>query len=392
MDGLPLGKQRKGVDDLEFRTYEDLNRVILQNMSKLPQDIDLVVGIPRSGLMVASMIALYRNLPLTSLDDFIEGRLFTPGMTKPKDGWIADLHDARKILVVEDSVASGNSILQAKEKIKQHSPYADRCIYLAAYVQKSSASLVDLYLEILEQPRIFQWNFLQHGFLIHACFDIDGVLCDDPSPDQNDDGPCYRDFLLHAPLKLKPQRPVKYLVTSRLEKYRSETEQWLAEHDIPYEQLIMMNVATAEERRRLGNHASFKAEQYRKHKDAQLFIESEDAQAREIFHLTNKPVFCVDSQVYYCDIGREHRIVQMAMRKNRIKEFLKQFRLIRYAMSAVNPSSISCQKMGGGTLSRKTFRHKLVRLHLHSSSLRLTRRTTRSQGFAMPSRRWSQWS
>lgn len=124
---------------------------------------------------------------------------------------------------------------------------------------------MDLYLEILEQPRIFQWNFLQHGFLIHACFDIDGVLCDDPSPEQNDDGPRYRDFLLHAPLKLKPQRPVKYLVTSRLEKYRPETEQWLAEHDIPYEQLIMMDVATAEERRRLGNHASFKAEQYRKH-------------------------------------------------------------------------------------------------------------------------------
>ena len=378
---------------MEFRTYEDLNRVILQNMSKLPQDIDLIVGIPRSGLMVASMIALYRNLPLTSLDDFIEGRLFTPGMTKPKDGWIADLHDARKILVVEDSVASGNSILQAKEKIKRYSQYADRCIYLAAYVQESSASLVDLYLEILEQPRIFQWNFLQHGFLIHACFDIDGVLCDDPSSKQNDDGPCYRDFLLHAPLKLKPQRPVKYLVTSRLEKYRSETEQWLAEHHIPYEQLIMMNVATAEERRRLGNHARFKAEQYRKHKDAQLFIESEDTQAREIFRLTNKPVFCVDSQVYYCDIGREHRIAQRAIHKNRVKDFLKQFRLVRYANECRKSLKRKLSENGGGgTLSRNSFRYAPVRLHHHRTSLRLPRRTTRSQGFAMLFRRCSRWN
>lgn len=328
---LPLGKRREGVDVLEFRTYDDLSRVILQNMSRLPQDIDLVVGVPRSGLMVASMIALYRNLPLTSLDDFLEGRLFTPGRSKPKDGWITALQDARRILVVEDSAASGQSILQAREQIGHCSPYAERCVYLAAYVQESAAQFVDFYLEVLEQPRIFQWNFLQHGFLMQACFDIDGVLCEDPSPEQNDDGPRYREFLLHAPLKLRPQRPVRYLVTSRLERYRAETEQWLAEQQIPYEQLIMMDVATAAERRRLGNHAAFKAAQYRAHEDAQLFIESEDAQAREIFRLTNKPVFCIESQVYYCDHGREWRIAQTAIRKHRVKEFLKQFRLVRYA-------------------------------------------------------------
>lgn len=315
---------------MEFRTYKDLNQGILSHLSELPQDIDLIVGIPRSGLMLATMIALYLNLPITSLDDFLDKRVFASGSTKPKKGWIHNLDEARKILIVEDSVASGHSILEAKAKIQEQSPYADRCLFLAAYVQKSSASLVDFYFEILEQPRIFQWNFLQHTFLGASCFDIDGVLCEDPTPEQNDDGEKYRDFLLNAPLKLHPCRPVRWLVTSRLEKYRSETEAWLKKNHIEYDKLIMMNVATAEERRRLGNHAAFKAKYYASFKDAQLFVESEDAQAREIFARTNKPVFCIESQNYYCDKNREQHIAQVALRNHRIKTFLKKFRIVRY--------------------------------------------------------------
>jgi uncharacterized HAD superfamily protein/hypoxanthine phosphoribosyltransferase len=321
---------------VEFRTYQDLNNTILRNISKIPQNVDLIVGIPRSGLMVASIIALYRNLPLTSLDDFLDGNLFTPGITKPKNGWIKNVHEARKILIVEDSVNSGASIQKAKNLIKEKSDCADKCIYLAAYVKKSTIKLVDLYFEVLELPRIFQWNFLQHVYLSQCCFDIDGVLCDDPSPDQNDDGPNYRDFLLHAPLKLYPQRQVKYLVSSRLEKYRPETENWLKENHISYGELILMNLPSAEERRRLGNHAEFKAEQYRKHSDAVLFIESDDIQAQKIFQLTNKPVFCINSQQYYCDKKRERKIALRFQQKEKYKAFLKRFLLVRIAIKIRN--------------------------------------------------------
>ena len=50
-------------------SYSDLHSIIQQNLWKIPQDIDLVIGIPRSGLMPASHIATSLNLPLQTLND-----------------------------------------------------------------------------------------------------------------------------------------------------------------------------------------------------------------------------------------------------------------------------------------------------------------------------------
>lgn len=312
-----------------FRTYKDLNQGILKHLADLPENIDLIVGVPRSGLMLAAILSCYLNLPLTSLDDFLDGRLFTSGITKPKTGWIKSINEARKILIVEDSVSSGNSIKMAKKRIVENSLYANKCIYFAAYVSPESIDTVDFYIEKLPGPRIFQWNFMQHEFLEESCSDIDGVLCEDPTPKENDDGENYRHFLLNARVKLIPRRKIKYLVTARLEKYRLETEQWLSQHHIQYEELIMLNVESAEERRKLGSHASFKADFYRKI-NAPLFIESEDEQAREIFRLTNKPVFCIDSQQFYFDTHREYVKARLFGKKERIKRWLLQFGMIRF--------------------------------------------------------------
>lgn len=102
---------------------------------------------------------------------------------------------------------------------------------------------------------------------------------------------------------------------------------WL--HHIAYDQLLMLNVATAEERRRLGNHAAFKAQIYASQKEAQLFIESEDAQAQEIFERTGKPVFCVDSQQYYCDHRREARIVKKRKLRGHLAAFVHRYWILR---------------------------------------------------------------
>lgn len=50
--------------------------------------------------------------------------------------------------------------------------------------------------------------------------DIDGVLCADPTPEENDDGEKYRHFLLNTPPLFIPKVTIGTLVTSRLEKYR----------------------------------------------------------------------------------------------------------------------------------------------------------------------------
>ena len=57
---------------------------------------------------------------------------------------------------------------------------------------------VDYFFEIVDYPRFFQWNIMNHSILQKTCMDIDGVLCADPTPEENDDGEKYRHFLLNA--------------------------------------------------------------------------------------------------------------------------------------------------------------------------------------------------
>ena len=133
------------------------------------------------------------------------------------------------------------------------------------------------------------------GMIARSCVDIDGILCIDPTSRQNDDGPLYRRFLEEARPLLIPSGPVGWLVTCRLEKYRSLTEQWLQRHGVQYQQLYMMDLPTKAARLAAGSHASFKAQMYRS-TNATLFLESSERQATEIARLTGKPVLCMDTR------------------------------------------------------------------------------------------------
>ena len=131
-------------------------------------------------------------------------------------------------------------------------------------------------------------------------------LCVDPTAEENDDGEKYRRFILNARPLFVPNDKVKALVTSRLEKYRPETERWLAENGVKYEKLYMLDLPSREERIRRGAHASFKAEIYKKLKDAHLFIESNPLQAAEIRRLSGKPVICTETDEYSEHSGMEN--------------------------------------------------------------------------------------
>ena len=46
---------------MNYRNIDDLNHCILQHLSILPRDFDLIVGVPRSGMFPANLLALYLN-------------------------------------------------------------------------------------------------------------------------------------------------------------------------------------------------------------------------------------------------------------------------------------------------------------------------------------------
>ncbi|MEX0385343.1 phosphoribosyltransferase family protein [Spiribacter pallidus] len=277
---------------MKFVTFAHLNQTIGANLHRLPEDMDLVVGVPRSGLMAAVLIALQKNLPVTDLEGLAEDRLKPAGTTRPRASWIESVSKARHVLIVDDSISTGEAMDRARAHVESLGLNA-RVTYLALFALPSNFFSVDLYFEIINHPRLFEWNYMHHWALAHACVDIDGVLCEDPGRRENDDGPRYLQFLEQAAPRLLPTKPVGTVVTSRLGKYRALTEDWLARHGVEYGELVMLEGVTARERRWGGGHARFKAEVYASTPHA-LFIESSYAQAVEICQLTERPVFSVE--------------------------------------------------------------------------------------------------
>ena len=277
---------------INYRSVDDLNKLIKSKLHLIP-DVDCVAGVPRSGMLPASLIALYLNKPLISIDQIGQPYFnnFTNRITLDHSKPIT------KCLIVDDSCSSGNAMKRVKQQLQTLS-YDIQFIYVAVYVLESSKQYVDFWFEVCPHLRLFEWNIMEHSVLSRACVDLDGVLGEDPSDEQNDDGEKYLRFLRTARPKFIPQHQIGSIVTCRLEKYRKETKEWLQQHGVKYSELYMMNYPDAESRRKDGKYAQYKADIFIE-TGAELFIESNIYLSEMIYNLTNKPVYCLDNNKFY---------------------------------------------------------------------------------------------
>lgn len=286
---------------MNYRSVSDLSTLTNRFASKVPPDVDLVVGIPRSGMLVASIVALKLNLPLTDLYSFERNDALKKGNTRTyKHEALTTPQQAKKVLLVDDSIASGRSMHDAINKVKGF--FGGEVLTMVAFAQRNNADAVDIYLETVEQPRVFEWNIMHHPLISYGCLDMDGVLCVEPTPAQDDDGLNYRQFLDSAKPLFIPSVEVKHLVASRLEKYRPETEAWLERHGVRYQYLHMLDLPDASDRSRLKIQQQFKADVYRGDPHAVLFIENSEIHAREIVRLASKAVFCLKQTRCTCRV------------------------------------------------------------------------------------------
>jgi hypothetical protein len=286
---------------LTVKSIADMNAAIVANLHRIPRDIEAVVGIPRSGLLAASAVALHLQKPLTDVEGLCDGRVYRRKLRRTST--------VRKVLLVDDTVLHGTAMNQAAAMVLSARPKIDVVRFAVYDSPVTPGGVVDLVCERVPGPRAFAWNLWKHTRLDRWCFDLDGVLCRDPEKDENDDGPRYLQFIRTAEPKFKPTQRIGFIVTARLEKYRDETEAWLQRHGIDHGGLFMMDLPTKAARMERGNRASFKAERYAtltvqlrddgKQKPAELFIESNNGQARKIAELTGKAVWCTDSQTFY---------------------------------------------------------------------------------------------
>lgn len=237
-------------------------------MCKLIPKPDIVCAIPRSGLLPATLLALHWNVPLTTPHLLLKGESLGSGKR------LVFKDNIKEVLVIDDSCNHGETISNVKtllEPIKEHFNFK----YAVIYAREKTKDLIDTFLGTLEQPRHFQWNWLHHKeFIERCCFDIDGVLCRPPTPEENDYGPNYEKFLVSTEPWFVPTVKIGAICTGRLERYRELTEKWLKDNNVEYNELIM--------RKESQPHPQSKIEYFKENDKFKIFVEDEMRQAMAI--------------------------------------------------------------------------------------------------------------
>jgi orotate phosphoribosyltransferase len=274
---------------MNYRSVAQLSDQVLQWSGRMPHHFDLIVGVPRSGLLVGNLLALYRNLPLTDVEGLIEARTIATGRRPLRPGREGSDRPLR-VLVVDDSVRRGDALREVRERIRD-AGVPHQVEYGAVYVVPGAEKHVDFHCEVLDDPRVFEWNILHHERLTRACVDLDGVVSGGVRPGTEPTGQAAAAAL--AP-RYVPTRGVGWLVTARSEEDREPTEGWLKAHGICYRELIMLGVPQNTARDETFCEAAAKAEVYRR-TGAELFIERSLHQAVQIANIALKPAFCFDT-------------------------------------------------------------------------------------------------
>ena len=264
-------------------------------------EFDAVCGVPRSGLIPAAYIALRRNIRMVELGTLLADPARALERSPLRDVnpvmWYKKPHGNRLLIVDDSSSEASVTFKELRHKLADQTTLE---IQYGAVYRAAPSSQVDHFYREVPMPRMFGWNWHRHWQLQHALCDMDGVLCEDwkRRPEQNEDPEFVRHVHEAKPLYI-PGVPLRAIVTSRIERYRSGTEAWLRRHGVKYRQLIMHPAATPDQRRAMNDHAERKAAAYAQDDGARLFVESDTRQAARIFDLTRAPVLCTDTMTMF---------------------------------------------------------------------------------------------
>ena len=230
----------------------------------LPKDIDAVVGIPRRGLLYANLIAMELGKPLSTPDKLMRGEFWMSAQNP-----VNKLFSYNKILLVDDSTETGKQMIATSEMLQKAFPglvIKTAVLYLGPYRK------IDYYYYKIPKRLGTEYEIaLMHG----GCgrhplgTDLDGVLCNDV-PEGISDEEHYRKALAYR----IPKGKIEFIATGRLEEYRRDTELWLDEHNVNYDNLYMRKSKSQ-------NPAIFKSSIIKREKP-KWFWESSASEARII--------------------------------------------------------------------------------------------------------------
>jgi orotate phosphoribosyltransferase len=271
-------------------TFVTVNKMVkwtTEWIKLFPTNYDIIVGIPRSGLLVATVVALKLGKPVTTPELFAQNQYW-------KSKLIDKIEQYTTVLLIDDSATSGKAMVESYQLLKSYNKNL-MITKAALIVTEESKEFVDLYYKIVPHPRIFEWN-LMHAKKGKVASDLDGVICENCPEGVDSDEHLYVEWLKKARPYLIPSFEIDVIISSRLEKYRSETETWLSKHGVRYKKLILWNIKSKQERN--GRHAEHKIGVLLKIKP-EFFWESSFWEAKQIWENTRIPTLCIDEMILF---------------------------------------------------------------------------------------------
>jgi orotate phosphoribosyltransferase len=275
-----------------FITVSQLARDTISLLPKLPKEVTAVAGVARSGVTPATILATMLHVPLLIV------RPRTKDWIPADNGWRlgnTDLQFDGVVLVVDDTVMTGNSLKQAKELVES---IPGKKLFANIYVNPNAKQKPDLWAVDLPWPHILEWNVFNSILSESFVTDFDGILCEDCPAGSDDDGEKYIQFLSNTKsLYLPKRKPVSLIVTARMEKYRQITESWLEQHGIKCLDLVMGDWQNLQDRT-FDKIIKLKSAAFEKFLAKQgglkpkMFFESDPRQAEAIAKQTGGLVVC----------------------------------------------------------------------------------------------------
>jgi hypothetical protein len=281
-----------------FKKSSDIAQDCIRHLLPKIKDVQItgVVGIPRSGMLVAPIVATLLNKALYTISN---GEIQVCNYSSSFGGKrMNDYKESNgKLLFLDDTAYTGKEMRNIRVKYPNN-------IYSVMYLNPSAEKYVDIFGMYLNTPHYLDWHFFNSNFPQSTIFDLDGIFCPDVPIEKAENEILYKEYITTVESiahRIPRLHPCLSIATARLEKYRDITEDWLKRNNIEYRSLHMYQ-GTKDDRDSnfYRNVSEYKTSIFLE-SDARIFVESDDLLAKRIAARSKgKRVICPDSEkVYY---------------------------------------------------------------------------------------------
>lgn len=276
------------IEDFRFITTDFLTNAALSFASSLfvkEPNFDAVIGIARSGLIPASVIACHFNLPLFSFNtrdkklQYLSGGLRAPENPKIK-----------RPLVVEDSYAHGYSA-SLIQSLRFEFPDAFIVTIFSSTFQPEG---IDAFAYFYPLPHFFEWCFMNTGYSANLVVDFDGILCHEYEKINYSEEEFNEYIKNAAPLYLPRRFPV-IILTARHSGNIGNSLLWLDKNNVKFLELHFWNGDPDARWKTPSTIAEWKAQKLRSiaaRRHVNFYVESSPNIAQNVAYLTGIPTIC----------------------------------------------------------------------------------------------------